>query len=329
MRKNATEYTTPEVQTMRGYHGGSFRQLTFYNSDRKIKLNGDYTVSDANPDGIKKLFKPGSHVKGIGLELETVAKAIRIDGNVHASLIDMGSTVYTNLLSLIFSKAGFDDDFFKIESDCTVDGECITQTFSKAWLRNNYKAFKAMYSMFETFNITTNDERCGMHVNLDSSHFGSDPETQETNVRKLGYVINKHYNLLKIAFGRNGSTSYCARMTSTVDYWKNTPIEYFSNSHGISYNLGHFLHQGRVEIRLVGGQRNYAGFRNTMETVFHIIDRVNKLAWKDLDDIEKLFKGCNAHVFDRLSTNCLQADVIDRATVEKIRPTVKMDERFL
>lgn len=318
MRKNATEYTRPEIEMMSSYHGGNFNRLVAFNSDRKIKLDGNYTVSNDNPDGIKKLFKPGSHMKLFGLEVETVGEPI-----------SLGATIYTNLLDLIFSKSGFDPDFFKIESDITVNGECITQTFTKAWLRNNYKLFKGMYSLFETFHITTNDSRCGMHVNIDTCNFGSDASAQEENIRKLGYVINKHYDLFKVAFNRTGTTRWCPRMRYDVDYWKTTPINRFPISHDeCCINLGH-VHQGRIEIRLVGGQKNYAGFRNTMETVFHIIDRVNKLAWKDLDDIEKLFKGCNAHVFDRISSNCLQADVIDRATVEKIRPTVKMDERFL
>ena len=65
-----------------------------------------------------------------------------------------------------------------------------------------------------------------------------------------------------------------------------------------------------------------------METVFHLIDRVNKLSWRDLDDVEKLFTGCNNYVFDRLSSNCLNAGVITSDIVNAIRPTVKQ-ERFL
>lgn len=315
-RKDARNYERPEVSRMSGYHGGDFRTLNFYNSDRKIKLNRNYTVSAENPEGIKKLFKVGSNVKAFGLEVETVGEPITF-----------GTTFYTNILDLIFNKAGFDDDFFKIESDATVNGECITQTFSRAWLRNNYKCFKAMYELFDIFKITTNSPSCGMHVNLDLSNLGLDFDTQVENARKLGYVINKHYNLMKIAFYRPGSTQWCGRMNTTKEYWQNTPLESFSSSHGNCYNMSH-IRQNRIEIRLVGGQKNYPCFRNTMETVFCLIDRVCKLSWKDLDDVSKLFKGCNVHVFSRLSENCVESGVISREDIEKIRPTIK-DERWL
>lgn len=317
MRKNANQYERPEIREMVRYHRGNFERLVFFNSDRKINLNGDYTVSPDNKPSTLTIVKAGQHLKGFGLEIETVGQPITL-----------GETVYCNLLDLIFSKAGFDDDFFKIEEDCTVNGECITQVFAKSWLRNNYKLFKGMYELFDAFHITTNDERCGMHVNLDLSNLGSDTETQIENARKLGYVINKHYDFFTIAFSRNRrDLGYCRRMNSDMDYWKNTPATAFPSSHGISYNMGHVL-ENRIEIRLVGGQKNYPCFRNTMETVFHLIDRVCKLSWNDLDDLTKVFKGCNKHVWDRLSTNCYQAGYITESDLNAIRPTVK-EERFL
>lgn len=318
MRRNAMDYQAPQIDRMSGYHCGGFERLVVFNSDRKINLNSDYTVSDDNTESTKKIAKVGSHMKAIGLEVETVSPMFRA----------IGQTVYTNILKLAISKAGFDDDFFKVESDCTVDGECITQTFTKSWLRNNYKCFKALYQLFEELNITTNNERCGMHVNLDLSWFGTDFDTQIENVRKLGYLINKHYQLFRFAFYRQGTTEWCPRMSTSVDYWKNTPLESFPVSHSsCCVNVAH-VRQGRLEIRLVAGQKNYPCFRNTMETVLHIITRVCKLSWNDLDDLSKVFKGCNRHVFDRLSTNCFDTGVIDSATIEKIRPTV-IDERFL
>ena len=317
MRKNATDYARPEIATMHSYHYGNFERLVFFNSDRKINLDDNYTVSANNKPSTLTIVKAGQHLKGFGIELETVGTPI-----------SLGTTVYASLLDLIFSKAGFDSDFFKIESDCTVDGECITQVFGKSWLRNNYKCFKAMYELFGTFGITTNSERCGMHVNIDLANFGSDYNTQIENVRKLGYVINKHYNFFKVAFNRNGSTHWCPKMNATMDYWKNTELRYIPTSHDeCCVNVGH-VRQSRLEIRLVGGQKNYPCFRNTMETVFHLIDRIQKLSWNDLDDLTKIFKGCNKHVWDRLSTNCYQAGYITESDLNVIRPTVK-PERFL
>ena len=317
-RRDAMDYQRPQVSRMSSYHGGDFRTLTAFNSDRKIKLADDYTVSAENTESAKKICKVGSRLKLIGLEVETVGEPIRL-----------GSTAYTNLLDLIFSKSGFDDDFFKIEADCTVNGECITQTFTKGWLRNNYKSWKAMYELFEVFKITTADQRCGMHVNLDLRNFGDDFETQCENVRKLGYVINKHYDLFRVAFNRTGTTTWCPRMNTTMDYWKNTDFDYIPTSHDrCCINVGH-IRQNRIEIRLVGGQTNYPCFRNTMETVLFLVDRICKLSWKNLDDIVTIFSGCNRYVLDRLSTNCLNARVITSENVEKIRAKANMTERFL
>lgn len=313
MRKESLSYERPEIERMESYHGGSFEQLTLYNSDRKVALNPDYTVSSNNTASTLKIMKAGTHGNAFGLELETVGD----------NVFRAGSTVYTNLVKLIFDKAGFDGDFFKYESDCTVHVECITQTFTKAWLRNNYKCFKAMYEMFETFGITTNDERCGMHVNIDLANFGSTYEAQIENVRKLGYIINKHYSLFKVAFNRTGTTRWCPQMNTSKEYWKTNAIIYFPTDHSsCCINLGH-VRQSRIEIRLVGGQKNFPCFRNTMETVFHLINAVKKLSWNDCDDLVKIFSGCNNYVFDRLSTNCYQAGTINNADLEKIRPTVE------
>lgn len=318
MRREAMNYETPEIERMSGYHMGGYDSLCVYNSDRKIKLNSDYTVSDDNSDSTKKIAKVGTHMKAIGLEIETVSPIADA----------IGTTVYTNILRLAFSKAGFDDDFIKIEHDGTVDGEVITQTFTKGWLRNNYKCFKALYELFGQLNITTNSAKCGMHVNLDLAWFGNDYDSQIENVRKLGYLINRHYELFRIAFNRTGCNTWCPRMNFTKEYWKETPVNMFPTQHSeCCVNMGH-VRQSRVEIRLVAGQKNYACFRNTMETVLHIIPRVCKLSWNDLDDLYKVFKGCNRHVFDRLATNCFNANVIDSETIEKLRPTVT-DERFL
>lgn len=316
-RQDATNYTAPKTKTLSRYHGGHFNTLYAFTSDRKPKLNSNYTVSADNSPSTLKIVKVGSYLNLYGIELE----------NVSAPLKRAGIDVYVNLLDMIFEKSGFDPDFFKTEADCTVDAECITQTFTKAWLRNNYKSFKAMYDLFDRFGISTADARCGMHVNVDLSNFGKDADTQIMGARKLGYLINKHYDFFRIAFNRGDNCGYCARMSTSKEYWKDTPTNCFSASHGNSYNASHIA-EHRIEIRLVGGQKNYACFRNTMEVVFHIVNRVAKLSWNDLDDLTKVFKGCNNYVFNRISTNCYRAGVVSSEIVEAIRPTVK-EENFL
>ena len=318
MRKEAREYTIPEVREIGRYHGCRFQSLKFFNSDRVINLAPNYTVSDDNTASTKKIAKVGAPVRAFGLELETVSPIKNA----------VNETVLVNVIDLAMLKAGFPEDFFKIEQDCTVDAECITQTFSKAWLRNNYKCFKAMYEVFGQLSVTTNSQKCGMHVNIDLSNLGKDRDEQIKNARKLAYLINKHYDFFKVAVYRNGTTQWCPRMNATKEYWKNTELWNIPTSHNACcVNMGH-VNEGRIEIRLVGGQKNYACFRNTMEVVFHIVDAVKTLSWDALDDLTKVFDKCNYHVADRIYTNCRQAGVISEADAEKIKAN-STTERFL
>ena len=64
-------------------------------------------------------------------------------------------------------------------------------------------------------------------------------------------------------------------------------------------NYSHFQ-TGRIEIRLVGGQEDYYTFRNTMETIFFLTERVKHASWDDLDNMVKFFSGCNQYVYKRL-----------------------------
>lgn len=322
--KKARNYTNPELANMSEYHCGEYKRLKCFNSDRPVYMTDRYTVSEENTASTLRIVKVGQRMSQIGLEVETASPL-----NPIGSRDPIKRKLIANVLDLAIMKAGFPDDFFKIEADCTVSAECITQTFTKGWLRNNYKCFKALYECFEGLTITTNNEACGMHVNLDLANFGKDFDTQVKNVRKLGYLINKNYDFFKVALYRQGSTRWCPRMNGTKEYWKNTDLYSFPIDHSsCCVNMGH-IRQNRVEIRLVGGQKNYACFRNTMETVFQMIDAVKRLSWDDLDDLTKVFKGCNYHVFDRINSNCLRQGVISQADVDAIRATANLDERYL
>lgn len=179
---------------------------------------------------------------------------------------------------------------------------------------------------FPAFGISADSAHthCGMHVNVSAALFGGSPEKIEDNVKKLLYVINRHFSFFAALFYRVGDTTYCGRMPAYADKEaaKSADLHRFSNDHFICLNLSHF-DAGRVEIRLVGGQKNFACFRNTLEAVFHLIDALHKTPWEKLDDLYSLFKGCNQYVFDRIATYCRNAGTIDAATVERIGATVK------
>lgn len=313
-RESLVQNERADIKHLACYHGSHFDSLKFFNSDRIVLLTDDYRVSANNTPSTLNIVKVGSSVGGFGLEVETSCSNV------------CSNDTYTNLLAMVFDKL-FPSDLFRMERDGSLNGrstaECVTQVMSKSFIRNHYKDFKTMWDeYFVAFGITTENNSCGMHVNLSTSLFGDDVEKQEICCRKLGYIINSNYDFFKVAFNRVNTTHWCPKMDSRKSYWQNERLHYFPTSHDeCCVNFAHF-ERGRFEIRLVGGQKNFACFRNTMETVFHLVDVVKKISWDDCTDLSKVFKGCNSYVFDRL-TKCQRLGVMTSADVEKIRPTIK------
>jgi hypothetical protein len=281
-----------------------FRENLYFTSDRAIKCDANFNRVDGKP------------LKGYGLEIET--------NFILSTNRDMRAQ---NILSNIMETAIFPlfpANLFKQQTDCTITGtECITQVMTKEFIRNHYKDFKTMWNdAFPMFGIST-ASGVGMHVNVSVGLLGTSAKTQEENCRKLFYIINHHYDLFKIAFNRTGSTDWCRRMTYSNA--KTLDVHCMSSSHSNCFNGSHF-DDGRIEIRLVGGQKNYACFRNTMETLFHIIGRIKELSWAQLDSVVAIFSGCNQYVFDRLKSNCFTAGTITQEDLDAIRATVKTEE---
>lgn len=326
MRKEAKQNTTnrdlqntANIANVQGYHAGGgwdgesyaftgfHSGLRLFTSDRFIKLvmNGE---SSARPDG-----KP---LQGYGLEIET-----ECDGITNQTVL---AEVYDKV---IFSH--FPEGLFKMQRDGSLRGrtsaECITQIMTKAFIRNQYKTFKLMYNTyFPAFDISASRTgNCGMHVNISTGCFGAKPENIESNCKKLLYFVNKNYNLCCALFARNTAhTGYCARMYDYTEKTacKNANIHNMPSSHGICMNYSHF-DAGRIEIRLVGGQKDFGCFRNTMECIFHLVEAVKRVSWEKIDSLTDVFKGCNQYVFDRLESKC--SEYITSADLDAIRENVK------
>lgn len=282
-----------------------FAENLYFTSDRAIKCDENFNRADGKP------------LKGYGLEIETNFELARGTHN----------RVAQNIVSNIMATAIFPlfpANLFKQQEDGTITGtECITQVMTKEFIRNHYKDFKTMWNdAFPMFGIST-ATGVGMHVNVSLGLLGTTTTAQEENTRKLFYVINRHYDLFRVAFNRTGSTEWCSRMT--YENARTMDVHRMSGSHGNCFNGSHF-DEGRVEIRLVGGQKNYACFRNTMETIFHLIGRIKEMKWSQLDDVTAIFKGCNQYVYDRLKSNCFTAGTITQEQLDVIRPTVKAEE---
>ena len=317
MTKNAKEKKVNSLVGgyLNGYHGGSFRTLRLYTSDRYIEC-----IIDDNGNLVER--KTMKIKKGFGLEIETENFAI--------SNSDVLIKVYKNMVFNMFH-----EDLFKYERDgslCSGLGcECITQVMTKEFIRNNYAKWKELFNRFEMVKTSaTQSGNCGMHVNISNSAFGRTKEVQYEALRKLYYIINnKFYKLMARCFNRDLSHCGYCRQTSYNPLDKNQWERYIlqDTSHGNSMNYSH-IKEGRVEIRLVGGQNNYNCFRNTMEVVFHLVERVQTIAKKDLDNIVEIFKGCNKYVYSRLE-RCKNEGYLSEADYNKIGENVDYTQEYI
>ena len=319
MRKDAKAPKTTTLNRVQGYHEGGFTSQTnyaflgftsnkYFTSDRFIKLDQHFNRPDGKP------------LKGFGLEIETECRGLN------------NATVYAEVLANIIFKH-FPDDLFKLQHDGSLGGdtsaECITQVMTREFIRNHYQSFRLMYdTYFPAFGIScSRSGNCGMHVNISNGCFGRSQSAQETAIRKLLYIANKHYSLCCSLTYRGFNRHYCARMLqfTTQEACKNADLNNMPSSHGNCCNFSHFP-EGRIELRFVGGQRNFGGFRNTMECIFHLVEAVKTLTWAECDSIEAIFAGCNQYVYDRLRSRCKDAGDITDSQLAAIRETVKREE---
>ena len=320
MRKDSKQDKQITITDVQGYHQGGwdsgthyaylgFKQNKYFTSDRFIKLDDQFRRPDGKP------------LKGIGLEIETECWGLK------------NQRIYAEVLNKIIFQA-FPDDLFKLQNDGSLDGdtsaECITQVMTREFIRNQYPAFKAMYNdYFPAFGISCSKSgKCGMHVNISNAMFGAKKETQDAAIKKLLYIVNKHYRFFCVLTNRDvNRTNYCRQMIQYAhkEACKNADLTSMPASHGICFNAGHY-NKGRIELRIVGGQKDFGCFRNTMESVFHVIEAVKKLSWEDCDDLTKIFAGCNQYVFDRLNTKCKLAETITQTQLDAIRSTIIREE---
>ena len=318
MRKECKVSKQVNIARIQGYHQRTVRDFSYENYayqgyTKTLYLNSDRAEKTEVVNGVL-VRANGQPLQGIGLEVELESSITRTD--VLAEVME----------KVIFPVFKFGADMFKMQSDCSLGGrtsvEAITQPMTISRIRNDYPAWQAMFDKyFPTFGIKADsyETSCGMHVNVSNALFGKTEEKQIDAIRKLYYIVNRHYNVMCKAFYRcPEKTRWCGRM----DYSnaRNLDLYHADGSHGNCMNLSHFG-AGRVEIRLVGGQRDYYGFRNTMETIFHLISRVRTISWADCDDLVKIFSGCNQYVMKRLPDCGLDAD-----TLRAIEATVKHED---
>lgn len=310
MRKEAKKNNKTELASVQSYHQGIWDESYAFAGFESNK----YMTSDRYEELDENFHRPnGKPLAGVGFEIETESFGVT-DERAYAEI----------LKRIIFPL--FRDDLFKMQHDGSLgnmypeDGEekavgieCITQVMTKMFVRNNYRNFKAMYDMyFPAFNISCSKSgRCGMHVNISNALFGATEARQVEAIRKLYYFINKNFRLACDLFKRDWhKTHYCGCMDRDITIESAKEKEISGGSHYECMNFSHFR-TGRIELRLVGGQANYYAFRNTVEVVFWLVERMRSIKWEQLDDMKAVFKGCNRYVYKRLQDTNLPDDVMD------------------
>ena len=264
--------------------------------------------------------------KTIGLEIETSCNWY----NIHSARGEASESIGALLQEVVFKE--FPQDLVRWEQDGSISGaECVTQCMTKEFIRNHYAQFKNLFDEYlPRFGMLPTDE-CGMHTNIGLGMLGDTDEKRLETARKLYYFVNKYFDLSCTLFNRSRrAVGYCGRM----DGWQNAKTLDPSrqpNSHYVSFNWGHFYEgprKARVELRLVGPQKNFAQFRNTMETIFHLISACKRCSWDDMDKLEKVFKGCNRYVLDRLS-KCRRNGLISDGMYEEIKAKADMETIYI
>ena len=312
MRKNSKKAINVKVARIGQYHNGNFDDESYvfegfnsnkyFVSDRYIELDDHFR----RPDGLP--------LEGYGLEIETECWGIKSKKVLADVMQKIIFVLFPADLFKMQCDGSLGHDYGDYDERC-IGVECITQVMKKSFIRNNLPSFKAMFDVyFKEFNISAaRSGRCGMHVNISNAVFGDTVEKQKEAIRKLHYFVNKHYDFCRFMFKREGDTGYCERM----HYENAKTMEIAGGDHYVCLNYSHF-DTGRIELRLVGGQKDYYTFRNTMECVFFLTERVRTAKWEDLDDVVKFFKGCNNYVFKRLRDCHLSYE-----TLQKIEQNVK------
>lgn len=293
MRKEAAERKTIVTTGIQGYHaGGTYLDRESY---ARAGFEGGFKVftSDRSKvaDGTMKTY---------GLEIE-------LESGINSS----------DALGIILEKVVFPTfpaGLFKQQHDGSLGGasssEVITQPMTKSFIRNHYNDFRAMWLFLRDIN-TAPGNSCGMHTNISMACFGKSREAQEAAIMKLHNWLVDNYGLACALLKRDPRyTRYCGRMERG---YLDT-----CGSHGLMCNYSH-MNAGsaaRVEIRLVGPQRTFGSFRNTMEVIFHLVEAAKD--GKNFSDPVKLWSGCNECVLDRLK-DLYDAGLMDAGTFQAIK----------
>lgn len=273
MRKEKKEQKRIAVNGIQGYHA----RENYADNYAQAGFNGGFKVFASD-----RTRPADGSAKSYGLEIELCSS---INSSVALGII---------LEKVVFPT--FPAGLFKQQRDGSLCGnsssEVITQPMTKAFIRNHYNDFKAMWLFLKDINTAPNNS-CGMHTNISMVCFGKTETEQKKAIMRLhNYFCDNYTTACALLKRDTAHTTYCGRMNR--DYLDPCGSHYYM----MNYSHMNEGASGRVEIRLVGPQKSFGAFRNTMEVIFHLVESAKE--GRDFTDPLKLWEGCNECVIDRL-----------------------------
>lgn len=134
---------------------------------------------------------------------------------------------------------------------------------------------------------------CGYHIHVNRNFFGDNPTTQDLNITKILYLLEKHWDKVK-TIARRDSNVYSKRFhmkesDSMFDLLVKAKGEYSSK-----YNMINLQHQDTIEFRMFRGTLKYETFISTMEFVHNLaylckeiqLEDIQNITFKDILDIK-------------------------------------------
>ena len=126
---------------------------------------------------------------------------------------------------------------------------------------------------------------CGYHIHVNRNFFGENPTTQDLNITKILYLLEKHWDKVKI-IARRDSNGYSKRFhmkenDSMFDLLVKAKGEYSSK-----YNMINLQHPNTIEFRMFKGTLKYETFIATMEFVHNLVHLCKEIQLEDIQNID-------------------------------------------
>lgn len=162
---------------------------------------------------------------------------------------------------------------------------------------------------------------CGLHIHVNRTFLGPDKLTQDLNISKILYLVEKNWdNVASIA--RRDNSRYAKRVLLEED---DSAIDIYYKSKDIGkYAAVNLEHKDTVEFRMFRGTLKYDTFMCTLEFVYKLCQLVKTI---DIYDIQKVTWLDIENTFSSMLKNY----IIDRrkTPTQKEKPVKSRFERFL